>query len=393
MGGTTYDTTLRLAFVLLLGVCGQGISPTSAAAREPSTTNSTEDTDQGMTIQRSDFGKTPDGQTVSRFTISNSHGLRLVLSDYGAHVVAVETPDRDGKLANVTLSFDTLEGYLQRHPFFGSTVGRFCNRIARGQFTLNGKTYQLATNNGPNHLHGGEAGFDRKVWTAETFEKDGEAGVRFTRTSPDGEEGYPGNVQVVAVYSLNEKNEVTMHFEATTDATTVVNLTNHCYWNLGGAGSGQVLDHQLMLAADHYLAVDETLIPTGELAPVEGTPMDFTESIAIGSRIAKVGSDPTGYDHCYVVRPNAGELRLAARVEDPKSGRVMEILTTQPGIQFYTGNFLDGSAGNGGFGKHDAFCLETQHYPDAPNHPEFPSTELKPGEKFSATTVHRFSTK
>jgi aldose 1-epimerase len=384
----------RAAAVVGLGIVGWACTLSTAAAqsRELTTKNSSENTGHGMTIERAKFGQTADGTQVHRFTISNSKGMRLVLSDYGAHVIAVEVPDREGKLANVTLGFDGLDGYQQRHPFFGSTVGRFCNRIARGQFSLGGKSYQLATNNGPNHLHGGESGFDRKAWEAQTFESGDEAGVRFTRTSPDGEEGYPGNLKVVAVYSLNDNNEVKMHFEATTDAPTIVNLTNHCYWNLGGAGSGQVLNHQLMIAADHYLSVDDTLIPTGDRTPVEGTPMDFTEPMAIGSRIAQVGSDPTGYDHCYGLRGHAGQLRLAARVTEPKSGRVMEIHTTQPGIQFYTGNFLDGSAGNGGFGKHDAFCLETQHFPDSPNHPEFPTTELKPGETFQATTIHRFTT-
>ena len=315
----------------------------------------------------------------------------IKLIDYGANVVSVEVPDRDGKFANVTLSFDKIDGYLQRHPYFGATVGRYCNRIAKGKFSLNGKEYSLATNNGPNHLHGGENGFDRQMWAAQTIETDDAVGVKFTRTSPDGEEGYPGNVQVSVLYTINNKNELTMEFEATTDAATPVNLTNHCYWNLAGAGSGDILGHELTIESDHYLAVDDTLIPTGELTSVAGSPFDFTSPHTIGERIKQIDSDPVGYDHCYVLRSQNGKLALAAKAKDPKSGRVMEVYTTQPGIQLYSGNFLDGTPAGNGFQQYNAFCLETQHYPDSPNQSKFPSTILKPGETFKHTTVHRFS--
>jgi aldose 1-epimerase len=343
-----------------------------------------------MSIETQDFGTDNQGRKATLFTCTNQRGNRLKLTDYGAHVVSIEVPDRDGKLANVTLGFPTLAGYLERHPFFGSTVGRYCNRIAAGQVKLDGKTYSLAKNNGPNHLHGGLEGFNRQMWRAEPVRTADEVGVRFHRVSPDGEEGYPGNLSVTVTYTLSNDNALKIEFAATTDAPTVVNLTNHNYWNLAGAGVGDILDHQLLVAADQYLAADDTLIPTGRLASVKGTPLDFTTPHAIGERIEQTTGDPSGYDHCFVVRGTPGQLRLAARVKDPKSGRVMEVLTTQPGIQFYTGNFLDGSATGGGYTKHAAFCLETQHYPDAPNHPNFPSTVLRPGEKLHQMTVHRF---
>lgn len=377
----------HFGFVAGLVVWHVLLSSSTPAADNAGKANATD-----MSIATEKFGTTSDGQPITKFICTNRNGLQLILTDYGAIVVAMNVPDRDGKLANVTLGFDSLDGYLQRHPYFGATVGRFCNRIGGGTFTLAGKTYELAKNNGPNHLHGGLKGFDTQVWQAEQISTADEVGVRFRRTSPDGEEGYPGALTVTATYTLNNQNELKMEFDATTDATTVLNLTNHCYWNLAGAGAGTVLDHQVMIAADQYLAVDETLIPTGELVDVAGTPLDFTEPHRIGERIQQVGGDPVGYDHCFVLRPEAGKLRLAARVEDPSSGRVMEILTTQPGIQFYSGNFLDGTDASGGFEKHAAFCLETQHYPDSPNKPSFPSTTLNPGETFHEVTVHRFST-
>ena len=345
-----------------------------------------------MKITKEGFGSTADGQEVHQFVCTNKNGLVVKLSDYGAHVTAVEVPDRDGNLENITLGFDSVDGYLNRHPYFGSTVGRFCNRIAGGKFTLGDQEYTLATNNDPNHLHGGENGFDRQIWQAEEIATDNEVGVRFTRVSPAGEEGYPGELTVSATYTLNNDNELKMVFGATTDAPTPVNLTNHCYWNLAGADSGKMLDQELTLEADQYLAIDDTMIPTGELTNVAGTPLDFTQAATIGSRIEQMTGDPGGYDHCYALRSQDGTLQLAARVKDPASGRVMEILTTQPGIQFYSGNFLDGTEAGGGHNKHDAFCLETQHYPDSPNQASFPNTILKPGETFEQTTVHRFTT-
>ncbi len=343
-------------------------------------------------METTPFGKTAEGKEVKLFTCTNASGSILELTDYGASVVSVEVPDRDGKLANVNLGFDKLDGYLGQHPFFGATVGRFCNRIANGRFTLDGKEYQLATNNGPHHLHGGDKGFNRYVWTSEPIVGADGVGVRFTHTSPDGDENYPGTLRMTATYTLTNNNELRIELSAVTDKPTVLNLTNHNYWNLAGAGSGNILDHVLTLEADKYLPVDDTLIPTGELAPVKGTPFDFTKATAIGSRFDQLKGDPTGYDHCYVLRGQDGKLSLAARVKDPKSGRVMEVYTTQPGVQLYTGNFLDGSESNGGNKQHEGFCLETQHYPDSPNKPEFPTTVLRPGEEFRAVSVFRFST-
>jgi aldose 1-epimerase len=310
---------------------------------------------------------------------------------YGAIVVELQTPDRDGNLENVTLGFDQLDGYLGAHPYFGATVGRYANRIAKGKFVLDGKTYSLATNNGPNHLHGGELGLSRVVWAAEPVESDTAVGVKFRYTSPDGQDGYPGTLSATVVYTLTNQDELRIDYTATTTKATVINLTNHCYWNLGGAGSGTILDHQLMLAADEYLPVDDTLIPTGQLAKVADTPFDFTTPHVIGSRIDQVTGDPPRYDHCFALRSRDGSLASAARVVHPASGRTMEIYTTQPGIQFYTGNFLDGGPANGNYPRNAGFCLETQHFPDSPNRQTFPSVVLRPGETYRQTTVHKFT--
>jgi aldose 1-epimerase len=341
-------------------------------------------------IEKREFGKTADGQTVHLYKLTNAQGHILEMTDYGAIIVNLMVPDRAGKLANVNLNFKSLDGYLQRHPYFGATVGRFCNRIAKGKFTLDGKTYTLAVNNGPNHLHGGEVGFDKLVWKTTEIKEAGANGLRFELTSPDGQEGYPGTLSVTADYIWSDSSELKIVLSATTDKPTVLNLTNHAYWNLAGAGSGDILNHKLTLAADQYLGVDDTLIPTGEMVSVEGTPLDFRTEQSIGTRIAQLPAT-NGYDHCYVVRGKAGELRMTAKVVEPTSGRVMEILTTQPGVQLYTGNFLNGNESNGGFALHGGFCLETQHYPDSPNKPAFPTTVLRPGEKFQQTTVHKFS--
>ncbi|MBM4001507.1 MAG: galactose mutarotase [Planctomycetes bacterium] len=343
-----------------------------------------------MEVVTTPFGKQSDGQEIHLYTCTNDNGLVVSLIDYGAIVVRVETPDRDGKSANINLGFPSIDGYLGQHPFFGTTVGRYCNRIAKGRFTLEGREYQLAVNNGPNHLHGGLRGFDKAIWKAEVIETSNEVGVRFRHRSNDGDEGYPGTLNVTATYLLTDANELRVEFEARTDRTTVVNLTNHNYWNLAGAGSGTVLDHALTLSADDYLPVDDTLIPKGVLASVTGTPMDFRETRPIGSRMSELVAEPPGYDHCFVVRGTPGTLRRAARVRHAGSGRVLEVETTQPGIQLYTANFLSGKAADGGFARHAGFCLETQHYPDSPNQPAFPSTILRPGETFHETTVHRF---
>jgi aldose 1-epimerase len=368
--------------------------PMESSAEAPKTvgeTATTTETKPGMSIAKTSFGKTEDGQEIDLYTCTNANGLVVKLTNYGAIVVSVETPDRDGKLANITLGFDKLDGYLQRHPYFGATVGRYCNRIAKGKFTLDGQEYTLATNNGENHLHGGVAGFDKQVWKAEEVKSDESVGIRFTRRSVDGEEGYPGNLDAAVTYTLTNANELRMEFSATTDKATPCNLTNHNYWNLAGAGSGTNENHELQLESDKYLPVDDGLIPTGELADVKGTPLDFSSPHKIGERLKQIEADPVGYDHCFVLRSQDGSLALAARVKDASSGRVMEILTTQPGIQLYSGNFLDGSEGAGGFNQYGAFCLETQHYPDSPNQPTFPTTILKPGETYKQTTVHKFS--
>ena len=327
------------------------------------------------------------GIRVDRYKLANANGLKVEVMTYGATLTAVELPDRDGKFRNVTLYLDSVEDYLAGHPCFGSICGRYANRIAKGRFTLDGAEYTLATNNGPNHLHGGQKGFDKVIWKGEPVEGENCVAAAFTYESADGEEGYPGKLTAKVVYRLTNDNEMGMEYTATTDAPTCLNLTNHAYWNLGGAGSGDVLGHRLMLGADQYLPVDETLIPLGELRNVQGTPMDFI-------RAKTIAQTNGGYDHCYVLgKRHNRELSLAARLVDPASGRTMKIYTTQPGIQLYTGNGLDGSlsaSGGAAYGKHHAVCLETQHYPDSPNRPQYPSTILRPGETYKEVTVHKF---
>jgi len=339
------------------------------------------------------FGKTRDGEVVEIYTLTNDAGLKARLTTWGACLVEMDVPDRQGKMSDVTLGFDTLEPYLGAHPHFGVTTGRFANRIARGRFTLDGVTYQLGLNNGVNHLHGGVKGFHHRNWKAEAVP--GENAVRFTYTSADGEEGYPGALKVAVTYTLTAKNELRLDYEATTDKPTILNLTNHAYWNLAGAGEGDVLGHEVQLHASHYVPVDTTSIPTGKIEPVAGGPMDFIKAKTLGKDIAQMTGEPGGYDHNFCidqVQPNA--MTLAAEVYEPKSGRVLNISTTEPGIQLYTGNYLDGSVtGKGGkvYRQHYGFCLETQHYPDSPNQPQFPSTVLRPGQVFRSTTVHQFS--
>jgi aldose 1-epimerase len=347
-------------------------------------TSSTQDSST-MKIETAPYGTTPDGQAITLYTLTNSHGSSIQLIDYGAIITSVEVPDRDGKRANINLNYPSLEGYLERHPYFGATVGRFCNRIAGGKFSLDGQMYTLVQNNGPNHLHGGTIGFDKLVWKGEPMRLDEAIGVRLTVVSPDGQEGYPGNLTVHVEFTWNDEHELKIAFRAETDKPTVVNLTNHSYWNLAGANSGDVLEHELQLFCEKYLAVDDTLIPTGELVKVAGTPLDFLQPRKIGERIQQFPMTK-GYDHCFVVDGQPGTLRKAAVVREPKSGRVMEVWTTQPGVQLYTGNHLGGK-----YGQHSGFCLETQHYPDAPNKPQFPTTRLNPGETFEEVTVHRFS--
>lgn len=342
------------------------------------------------------FGKTATGEKVELYTLENKNGMKVAIMTYGATVVDLLVPDRNGKLADVALGFDTFTPYLTKSPYFGAIVGRYGNRIANGRFTLDGKTYQLAKNDGPNHLHGGLKGFDKRVWNAEIL-KDSPPTVRFNRVSPNGEEGYPGALSVGVTYTLTDKNEIKISYVATTDKPTVLNITNHTYFNLAGAGNDSILGHELKLGASHFTPVNATLIPTGEIKAVAGTPMDFRKPETIGSRIKEVGGKPIGYDHNYVLDKSIlPGLKLAAQVYEPTSGRVMDVYTDQPGVQFYSGNFLDGKIkGKGGkvYNQYYGFCLETQHFPDSPNEPKFPSVVLRPGETFKSTTIYKFSTK
>jgi len=340
------------------------------------------------------FGQTQDGQEVFLYTLTNSKGLRARITNFGATLVSIHVPDRDGSLGDVVLGFDSLEGYLGQTAYLGATVGRYANRIGGAKFSLDGAEYVLAANNGPNHLHGGTRGFDKVVWqTLEAVAAEDEAWVKMTYLSPDGEEGYPGNLQCTVTYTLTNADELRLSYEGETDKKTVVNLTNHSYWNLAGQGQGDILGHELMLDAERFTLIDQGLIPTGVVASVHGMPLDFSKPKRIGSRIRRTAS---GYDHNYVLSGQADALKLCARVSDAGSGRIMEIHTTEPGVQFYTGNFLDGSIpGKDGqaYGKHAGFCLETQHYPDSPNKPSFPSVILEPGQKYTSQTVHKFSVK
>ncbi len=348
------------------------------------------------TLKKDVFGKTADGQSVEIYTLTNANGVEARITTYGGILVSLKTPDRQGKMDDIVLGFDSLDEYLKGHPFFGALTGRYANRIAKGRFTLNGVEYKLATNNNENHLHGGVKGFDKAVWKARQVPtKDGVA-IELTHISKDGDEGYPGNLTARAVYALTDKNELRIDYSATTDKDTVINLTNHSYFNLAGQGNGDILNHQVMINANSFTPVDSTLIPTGELRSVKDTPFDFTRPAAIGARVnqdeeqLKFGQ---GYDHNFVVNGQTGVLRQAAKVSDPATGRIMEVLTTEPGVQLYIGNFLGemkGKAGKG-YNRRHGFCLETQHFPDSPNKTSFPSTVLKKGGKYQTTTVFKFS--
>ena len=351
-------------------------------------------------IKKEAFGKLANGTTIFRYTLTNSHGVRVRIITYGGIVQTIETPDRRHHFTNVALGFATLGEYVDHNsPYFGAIIGRYGNRIAKGTFTLDGKTYHLPINNPPNSLHGGTVGFDKRVWAAAEERHRDSVGLRLSRTSPNGEMGYPGTLDVVVTYTLTNRNELRVDYHATTDAPTIVNLTNHSYFNLTGEGTGTIYDHRLRLNASHYTPVDSTLIPTGQIATVHGTPFDFTRPHAIGERIR--GSEQQllfgrGYDHNWVLdRHGSKGLVLAARLTEKTSGRVVEMFTTEPGIQFYSGNFLDGTlVGTSGhtYRQGDGLALETQHYPDSPNHPNFPSTVLRPGHVYQTTTVYRFST-
>jgi aldose 1-epimerase len=358
------------------------VTGTLCAAEKPAVTTSV-------------FGQTADGTDVTLYTLVNGKGMRAEVMEYGAILVALEVPDRDGKPADVVLGFDTLEPYLKGHPLFGSTVGRYANRIAGASFKLDGVEHRITANAGKNHIHGGrDLRFDKVVWKGYAFETDTAAGVRFTHLSFDGEEGFPGNLDVAVTYTLTDRNELKIDYRATTDKPTIVNFTNHSYFNLAGAGNGDVLDHELTINAPWYTPAGEGLIPTGEIHAVAGTPLDFTRPQKIGARIAEL-TETRGYDHNYVLAGSYGALTLAARAYEPTSGRVMEVLTTEPGMQLYTANGMRGIRGKDGrtYERHYGFCCETQHFPDSPNKPHFPSTVLRPDRTYQTTTVFRFTTR
>jgi aldose 1-epimerase len=385
----TAERALLAALAIILAL---GLSACKKQSGAPGA-NITEQGSPHMAIKKDLFGRLPDGTPVDIYTLTNTSGLQARIMTYGGILVSLKVPDKTGVLADVNLGFDTLEGYLGTHPYFGAIVGRYANRIAKARFMLDGVEYHLAANNNDNTLHGGIKGFDKVVWTAEPVESGHGPGLKLAYLSKDMEEGYPGNLAVTVVYTLTNANGLEIRYEATTDKPTVLNLTNHAYWNLKGEGGGDILGHILQIEADKITAVDSpvNLIPTGEILAVAGTPFDFTAPHAIGERIAQVEG---GYDHNFVLRSGGGTLALAAHVEEPESGRTMEVWTDQPAIQLYTGNFLDGTVvGKGGhaYGKHDAFCLETQHFPDSPNHPNFPSTVLEPGLVFRTVTVYKFA--
>jgi aldose 1-epimerase len=382
-----------LSLALLIG----GITMTSCTSNKPTD-------DQKPGIEKAAYGQLPDGRSVELYTLRNSAGMTAQITTYGGILVGLTAPDKDGKFEDVTLGFDSLTTYVKSNPYFGALIGRYGNRIAKGKFTLDGKPYTLVVNNMVNHLHGGTIGFDKVLWTAAPVDGD-EPALKLTYTSNDGEEGYPGNLSVTVVYTLQKDNALKIDYEATTDKPTVVNLTNHTYFNLTGGAKRDILDHVLTLNADRFLPVNETLIPTGELKPVSGTPFDFTKPTRIGDRIddSTDGSADAvqikygmGYDHCWVLSDSSRTLKPIATVFEPTSGRVMTVQTTEPAVQFYTGNFLDGSVtGREGFPykRRYALCLETEHYPDSPNQPAFPTTVLRPGQTYKTTTVYQFSVK
>ncbi|RDV11522.1 galactose mutarotase [Pontibacter diazotrophicus] len=388
-------------FLLLAALGGIGAGSLAGCSSQQ-TTDSTEitattDQQQEMNISQESFGTTPEGEEATLYTLTNAQGMQVQITDYGATITSLLTPDREGELGDVVLGFDSMEGYKSQEyvksgPYFGAIVGRYGNRIAKGRFTLNGEEYQLATNNGENHLHGGLQGFDKVLWQAEPLPQ--QNALRLTYVSPDGQEGYPGTLTTTVTYTLTNDNEVKIDYEAKTDKPTPVNLTNHSYFNLAAGEAEDALGHVVTINADKYTVVDESLIPTGELRDLEGTVMDFREPQTIGARVKQV--EGGGYDHNYVLNNTDDSLKKAATVYEPTSGRVMEVFTTEPGIQFYSGNFLDGTiTGSGGkvYEQHYGFALETQHFPDSPNQPKFPSTILEPGNTYETTTVYKFSTR
>jgi aldose 1-epimerase len=376
----TARPSLRFSTLLLAAALLPALPNTSRAA---------------ASLDRAPFGNV-DGKQIDLYTLTNANGMVAKIMNYGAILTELDVPDRNGKLDDVVLGFDNLAGYLHKEPYFGAIVGRVGNRIAAGRFTLDGKTYQLATNDGKNHLHGGVKGFDKVVWDAKIASDANSPAVELSYLSKDGEEGYPGNCSVRVVYGLTNSNELTITYTVTTDQDTPVNVTNHSYFNLGGPEKGGILDHVIMIDADRYTPVDSGLIPTGELKAVAGTPMDFRQATRIGEHIKEVGGNPVGYDHNYVINGGGGALAPVATVTEPKSGRVMYVTSTEPGVQFYSGNFLDGTlTGKKGvvYNQYWGLALETQHFPDTPNQPNFPTDILKAGQTYHSETVYRFSAK
>ena len=343
-----------------------------------------------MSIEKQNFGKTPDSLDVEMYTLKNTNGFEAKIITYGGILVSLKVPDRNGNFSDIVLGYKNLEKYIEDNPAFGAIVGRYANRIAKGKFTLDGIEYTLATNHGPNHLHGGIKGFDKVIWTAEPLSTDKGHALKLTYLSKDGEEGYPGNLSCTIIYTLTDDNELKISYEAETDKPTVLNLTNHSYFNLAGHDSGNILGHELTIYAKNYTDIDEELIPTGQIKSVAGTPLDFTTQKTIGCDISQT---KTGYDHNYVLDKTDDSLAKAAYVYEPGTGRVMELYTTEPALQLYTGNWLNHNGKAAKYSRHCGFCLEAQHYPDSPNHPEFPSTILRPGEKYTQLTVHKFSVK
>lgn len=383
---------MLFGLAILMTSCGSDSTTDSTTEEEPA---ATELKPPSISFQRAG---NVEGRDTRLYTLKNGHGLEVEIANFGGIITSIKAPDKNGKFEEITLGFDTLHHYVTQNPYFGALIGRYGNRIAKGQFTLDGQTYNLAKNNMGNHLHGGDKGFDKVVWRSKIIEENDQPALLLEYTSADGEEGYPGRLDVKVKYSLNQSNELLMDYTATTDKPTVVNLTNHAYFNLAGNAKTDILGHVLTLNANRYVPVDETLIPTGELLPVDGTPFDFTKPVPIGARIdaddeqIKLGG---GYDHCWVLNRRRGDdLTLAARVREPNSGRILEVHTTEPGVQFYSGNFLDGTlTGIGGavYKKRYGFCLETEHFPDSPNQPDFPSVVLRPGETYHTQTIYKFA--
>lgn len=340
----------------------------------------------GIAVATMPFGKTPSGQSVELYRLTNKNHVEVTIATYGGTIISIKVPDRNGTIGDVVLGFDSLDDYVRRSPFFGAVVGRYANRIGHAKFTLDGKEFSLAKNNGENTLHGGRTGFDKQIWQVK---RSTTKSLELTYLSKDGEEGFPGNLRTTVTYTLSDNNELRIDYAAETDKDTVLNLTNHSYFNLAGQGEGDVLQHVVMINADRFTPTDKSLIPTGEIGSVEGTALDFRQLHAIGERI-----DAAGYDHNFVLNRKGPGLQLAATVTEPKTGRVLQVFTTEPGVQFYTANTMNIMDGKNGakYGNHAAFCLETQHFPDSPSQPSFPSTVLKPGQHFRSTTVYRFST-